>query len=258
MADFFDAGGLPALLNRVRHLLHLDAPTVFGKTLGECLDGSEVFNDDVIVPLDKPLFKQGGTAILRGNLAPESAVIKTSAASPELLQHKGPAVVFKDYPDVQQRIHDPALGITEKHIIVMQNAGPIGAPGIPESGMLPIPKYLLEKGVRDILRISDARMSGTSYGTCVLHVSPEASVGGPLALVEDGDIIELDVESRTVTLHVSDAELATRREAWTPPEKRFSRGYGKLFEEEITQANEGCDFKFLHNDGSCTPDPGIH
>ncbi|MBL6923408.1 MAG: dihydroxy-acid dehydratase, partial [Akkermansiaceae bacterium] len=258
MADFFDAGGLPALLNRVRHLLHLDAPTVFGKTLGECLDGSEVFNDDVIVPLDKPLFKQGGTAILRGNLAPESAVIKTSAASPELLQHKGPAVVFEDYPDVQQRIHDPALGITEKHIIVMQNAGPIGAPGIPESGMLPIPKYLLEKGVRDILRISDARMSGTSYGTCVLHVSPEASVGGPLALVEDGDMIELDVENRTVTLHVSDAELATRRESWTPPEKRFSRGYGKLFEEEVTQANEGCDFKFLHNDGSCTPDPGIH
>ena len=140
----------------------------------------------------------------------------------------------------------------------MQNAGPIGAPGIPESGMLPIPKYLLEKGVRDLLRVSDARMSGTSYGTCVLHVAPEASVGGPLALVQDGDMIELDTANRALTLHVSEEELATRRAVWTSPEKRFSRGYGKLFEEEITQANEGCDFKFLHNDGSCTPEPGIH
>jgi dihydroxy-acid dehydratase len=258
MADFFDAGGLPALLNRIRHLLHLDAPTVFGKTLGECLDGSEVFNDEVILPLDKPLAEQGGTVILKGNLAPDSAVIKTVAASPALLQHKGPAVVFKDYPDLQERIHDPSLGITADHVLVMQNAGPIGAPGIPESGMLPLPKYLLEQGVRDILRISDARMSGTSYGTCVLHVSPEASVGGPLALVRDGDLVELDVANRTLTLHVDEEELAARRAAWTPPEKRYSRGYGKLFEEQVTQAHEGCDFKFLHHDGSCTPDPGIH
>ena len=258
MADFFDAGGLPALLNRIRHLLHLDAPTVFGKTLGECLDGTEVFNNDVILPLDKPLAEQGGTVILKGNLAPDSAVIKTVAASPALLQHKGPAVVFKDYSDLQKRIHDPALGITENHVLVIQNAGPIGAPGIPESGMLPLPKYLLEQGVRDILRISDARMSGTSYGTCVLHVSPEASVGGPLAFVQDGDLVELDVANRTLTLHVDEEELASRRAAWTPPEKRYSRGYGKLFEEQVTQAHEGCDFKFLHNDGSCTPDPGIH
>ena len=258
MADFFDAGGLPALLNRIRDHLHLDTPTVFGKTLGECLDGSEVYNDDVIRTLNNPIAQQGGTAILGGNLAPDGAVIKTSAATPEYLHHKGPAVVFKDYPDVQRRIHDPALGITENHVLIMQNAGPIGAPGIPESGMLPIPKYLLEKGVRDILRISDARMSGTSYGTCVLHVSPEAAVGGPLALVEDGDLVELDLTNRKITLHVSEEDLKERHAAWTPPEKHYSRGYGKLFQDEVTQANEGCDFRFLHNDGSCTPNPGIH
>jgi dihydroxyacid dehydratase/phosphogluconate dehydratase len=246
------------LLNRISHLLHLQTPTVFGKTLGECLEGSKVFNDEVIRPLANPISPSGGTVILKGNLAPDSAVIKTAAATPALLQHQGPAIVFQDYADLQKRIHDPSLKITKDHVLVMQNAGPIGAPGIPESGMLPIPKYLLEEGIRDMLRISDARMSGTSYGTCVLHTCPEASVGGPIALVQDGDMIELDTANRTLTLHVSEDELESRRKEWTAPEKRFSRGYGKLFEDEITQANEGCDFHFLHHDGSCTPDPGIH
>ena len=257
MADFFEAGGLPALLNRIKHLLHVECPTVSGQTLGQCIEGAEVYNDEVIRPLEDPIVTRGGTAILRGNLAPEGAVIKPSAAAPELLKHRGPAVVFSDYSDLQQRIHDPLLNITAQHVIVMQNGGPVGAPGMPESGMLPIPNYLLEQGVRDMVRISDARMSGTSYGTCVLHVSPESAVGGPLALVRDGDMIELDVEQRRIHLDISDAELEKRRAAWSPPPRRFSRGYGKLFEDEVTQANEGCDFRFLHPDGSKPEDPEI-
>ena len=258
MADFYEAGGLLGLLSRVRDQLNLECPTVAGGSLGEALEGAEVYNDEVIRPLEKPLTAKGGTAVLTGNLAPNGAVIKPSAADPKLHKHRGPAVVFKDYFDLKERIHDPNLGLTADHVLVMQGAGPIGAPAMPESGMLPIPKYLLEQGVRDMLRISDARMSGTSYGTCVLHVSPESAVGGPLALVEDGDFIELDVESRRLHLDVSDDVLLKRREAWKPPEKRFSRGYGQLFENEITQAHEGCDFRFLHHDGSTTPDPGIH
>ena len=258
MADFYDAGGLPALLNRIKHLLHLDCPTVSGGTIGDCIEGAEVYNDEVIRTLDNPLVESGGTAILRGNLAPEGAVIKPSAAITELLNHRGPAVVFKDYGDLKERIHDPDLGITRDHVIVMQNGGPIGAPGMPESGMLPIPNYLLEQGVRDMVRVSDARMSGTSYGTCVLHVSPESAVGGPLAFVQDGDMIELDVENRKIHLDVSDEEMEKRKSKWTAPPQRFSRGYGKLFENEVTQAHEGCDFRFLHHDGSETPDPEIH
>ncbi|MFM1560416.1 MAG: L-arabinonate dehydratase [Roseibacillus sp.] len=258
MADFFDAGGLPALLHRIRDLLHLDCPTVAGITLGEAIEGAEVFNDDVIRPRENPLTAEGGTVVLRGNLAPDGAVIKPAAADPNLLTHSGPAIVFKDLADLHDRIHDPSLGITAEHVLVMKSGGPLGAPGMPESGMLPIPNYLLEQGVRDMVRLSDARMSGTSYGTCILHIAPESHLGGPLALVQDGDLIELDVARRRLHLDVSDKELAQRREAWTAPEPRFSRGYGKLCQDEVTQANEGCDFRFLENDGSTTPDPGIH
>ncbi len=258
MGDFYDAGGLPALLNRIGDLLHLDCPTIAGMTLGESVQGAEVFDENVIRPLDNPLTAQGGTAILRGNLAPDGAVIKPSAADPALLRHRGPAVVFKNLADIKARIHDSSLALTPDHVIVMQSGGPLGAPGMPESGMLPLPNYLLEEGVRDMVRISDARMSGTSYGTCVLHISPESHVGGPLALVEDGDMIELDVSARRLHLDVSDEDLARRREQWSASPSRFSRGYGKLFEEEVTQANEGCDFRFLENDGSHTPDPEIH
>jgi dihydroxy-acid dehydratase len=258
MADFFDAGGLPGLLNRIRDLLHLDCPTIAGTTLGKALEGAQVFNDDVIRTRDNPVTAQGGTVVLRGNLAPDGAVIKPAAADPELLTHSGPAIVFTDLADLQNRIHDPALAITKNHVLVMQSSGPLGAPGMPESGMLPIPNYLLEQGVRDMVRLSDARMSGTSYGTCVLHIAPESHVGGPLALVQDGDLIELDVAARRLHLAVEDAELQRRHAAWTAPEPRHSRGYGKLFQDEVTQANEGCDFKFLENDGSTTPEPGIH
>ena len=258
MGDFYDAGGLPALLQRIHDLLHLDCPTAAGITLGEAIKDAEVFNEDVIRPLDNPLTSEGGTAILRGNLAPEGAVIKPAAADPKLLTHRGPAVVFENLADIRARIHDPALGITPNHVIVMQSGGPLGAPGMPESGMLPLPNYLLEQGVRDMVRLSDARMSGTSYGTCVLHIAPESHLGGPLALVQDGDMIELNVAERRLHLDVEEEELVRRREQWTAHPPRFSRGYGKLFEDEVTQAHEGCDFRFLENDGSSTPDPEIH
>ncbi len=258
MGDFYDAGGLPALLARIPDLLHLDCPTIEGITLGAAISNAEVFNDEVIRPLDKPLSPEGGTAILRGNLAPDGAVIKPAAADPSLLTHRGPAVVFRDLADIRDRIHDPSLAITPDHVLVMQSGGPLGAPGMPESGMLPIPNYLLEQGTRDMVRLSDARMSGTSYGTCVLHISPESHLGVPLALVRDGDMIELNVSERRLHLDVDEEELARRREQWPKPSPRFSRGYGKLFESEVTQAHEGCDFRFLENDGSSTPDPEIH
>jgi dihydroxy-acid dehydratase len=195
--------------------------------------------------------------VLRGNLAPDGAVIKPLAAEARLLKHTGPAVVFKDYVDLRARIDSDDLKVDENSVLVMQNAGPLGAPGMPEWGQLPIPKKLLQKGIRDMVRISDARMSGTSYGTCVLHVTPEAFVGGPLALVKDGDLIELDVEARKLELKVSDADLAKRKAAWKPRPPHYSRGYGKVFSEHITQANKGCDFDFLHA-GAATPDPDTH
>ncbi|MDF1740014.1 MAG: L-arabinonate dehydratase [Verrucomicrobiales bacterium] len=246
MEDFYDAGGILALLSQIKSQLKLDALTVSGKTLGENLEGAEVFNDDVIRPLDKPVSNAGGTFVLRGNLAPDGAVIKPTAAEPKLLAHEGPAVVFKDYADLKERIHDESMGLTAVHIIVLQNAGPIGAPGIPEWGMLPIPNYLLKQGVRDMLRLSDARMSGTSYGACVLHIAPESAIGGPLAAVRDGDIIEVNVEKRILELKISDEELQTRLAEWTAPPRRHRRGYGQLYADEITQAPEGCDFRFMH------------
>ncbi len=256
MEDFYDAGGILALLSQVKSHLRLDCLTVSGKTLGENIAGAEVFNDDVIRPLDRPLSKAGGTFVLRGNLAPDGAVIKPTAAEAHLLAHRGTAAVFCDYADLKARIHDESLNLNSDHIIVLQNAGPIGAPGIPEWGMLPIPNYLLKQGVRDMLRISDARMSGTSYGACVLHVAPESAIGGPLALVKDGDIIEVNVEERRLHLEVSDEELAIRRAAWSPRPARIRRGYGQLYADEVTQAHEGCDFRFLHH-GEDTPEPDI-
>ena len=211
----------------------------------------------MILPRDKALVTQDSLAVLRGNLAPDGAVIKPAAAEPHLWRHTGPAVVFADYNDLAARIDDPALPVTKDSVLVLQNAGPQGAPGMPEWGQLPIPKKLLAEGVRDMVRISDARMSGTSYGACVLHVAPESFVGGPLALVRDGDLIELDVPARTLELKVSDAELARRRAEWKRPAPRYERGFGALYQQHITQADQGCDFDFLEGTAP-TAEPEIH
>jgi dihydroxy-acid dehydratase len=256
MEDFYYAGGLRALLERIRDRLRLDAPTVNGHTLGENIAGARVFDDDVILPLDKALYQDGSLAILRGNLAPDGAVIKPAASEPRLHRHKGRAVVFSDYHDLNARIDDPALDVDADSVLVLQNAGPRGGPGMPEWGQLPIPKKLLQKGVRDMVRISDARMSGTSFGACVLHVAPESFVGGPLALVRDGDMIELDIPARRLNLLVSEAEMAKRRAAWRAPEPRYARGYGAIFSQHVTQANEGCDFAVL-SDRHAIPEPDI-
>jgi dihydroxy-acid dehydratase len=257
MEDFFYAGGLKALLETIGDKLVLDARTVNGRTLGENVSGAEVFNRDVILPRDKALVASGSLAVLRGNLAPDGAVIKPAAAEPRLLKHSGPAVVFADYNDMAARIDDPALDVTADSVLVLKNAGPLGAPGMPEWGQLPIPKKILAQGVRDMLRISDARMSGTSYGACVLHVAPESFAGGPLAFVRDGDVIELDVAERRLELKISDAELARRRAEWKMPPPHFERGYGALYQQHITQADQGCDFDFLEGTAP-TPEPEIH
>jgi dihydroxy-acid dehydratase len=247
MEDFYYAGGMRGLMKTLADggLLHLDALTVNGRTVGENLEGAEVYNADVIRPLSDPIYREGALAVLRGNLAPDGCVIKPSACSPELLQHTGPALVFDDYPALKQAIDDPDLDVTKDHVLILRNAGPQGGPGMPEWGMVPIPTKLVKQGVRDMLRISDARMSGTSYGACVLHVSPESYVGGNLALVRTGDRISVDVPARTIHLHVSDEELAQRRAAWAPPPPRFERGYGYMFSQHIRQAHEGCDFDYL-------------
>jgi dihydroxy-acid dehydratase len=259
MEDFYYAGGLPGLLSRLDQIgvLHTDRPTVTGHTLAENIDGALVHNDDVIRPVDNPVATEGGVAVLRGNLAPDGAVIKHIAAEQHLLRHTGPAVVFDSYPDIKARINDPDLPITPDSVLVLRNAGPLGGPGMPEYGMLPIPDRLLAQGVRDMVRISDARMSGTSYGACVLHIAPESFVGGPLAFVRDGDLITLDVPARTLRLEVSDAELAERRAAWVAPEPTFERGYGALYSAHITQADQGCDFDFLARPGT-NPEPNPH
>ena len=257
MEDFFYAGGLRALMSEIRDLLHLESPTVNGTTVAQNLEGAQLINQSVIRPRSKPIAATGGTAILRGSLAPDGAVLKTSAATPKLLKHTGPAVVFKNYNDLEARIDSPDLPITEDSVLVLQSAGPLGGPGMPEWGMLPLPKKLLEKGVRDMLRISDARMSGTAYGTCVLHVSPESYVGGPLAFVRDGDLISLDAENRTLDLLISDSEMASRRAGYTKPPARYERGYGALYLERVTQANQGCDFDFLSKQ-AVIADPEMH
>ena len=245
MEDFFYAGGLRALLKQLSSFLSLSEQTVDGKTLGELIADAKVFNDDVIRSVDKALVKSDGLAILKGNLAPDGAVIKPPAAEAHLLKHTGKAVVFKSYDDLSARIDSADLEIDANSVIVLQNAGPQGAPGMPEWGQLPIPKKLLEQGVRDMVRISDARMSGTSYGACVLHVTPEAYIGGPLAFVQDGDLIELDVPARKLNVLISDAEMAKRKAAWVAPAPKFERGFGKIYLQHIQQANNGCDFDFL-------------
>jgi dihydroxy-acid dehydratase len=254
MEDFYYAGGLRALLGQLRELLHLDRTTVSGNTFGEDLAGAAVYDADVIRPLDRPLATEGGVAILRGNLAPDGAVIKYLAADPELLHHTGPAVVFTGYRDLLERINDPELAVTRDSVLVLTNAGPKGGPGMPEYGMLPIPDRLLKAGVRDMVRVSDARMSGTSYGACVLHVAPESHVGGPLGLVRDGDPITLNVTDRVLRLEVPDAELARREARRAPAEPVFERGYATLYYQHVTQADQGCDFEFLARPGK-NPEP---
>jgi dihydroxy-acid dehydratase len=260
MEDFYYAGGLRALLARLTDLLDLSQRTVDGRTLGQNLAGASVYHDDVIRPRANPLVARDGLAVLRGNLAPDGAVIKPPAAEPHLLKHTGRAIVFDSYDDLSARIDDPALDVDAGSVIVLRNAGPQGAPGMPEWGQLPIPKKLLEQGVRDMVRISDARMSGTSYGACVLHVAPESYVGGPLALVRTGDRIELDVPARKLNVLISDEEMARRRAAWTAPPPRFERGYGTLYLKHVSQADKGCDFDFLASPakGRHADEPEIH
>jgi dihydroxy-acid dehydratase len=257
MEDFFYAGGLAGLLNELKDILHLDCMTVNGKTLGENIQGKDIYNEDVIRRRGNALNAEGGLAVLRGNLAPDGAIIKHIAADPSLHKHTGPAVVFRDYNDMSARIDDPDLNVTKDSVLVLQNAGPQGGPGMPEWGMLPIPKKLLQEGVRDMVRISDARRSGTSYGTCVLHVAPESFVGGPLALVKDGDLITLDIPARKLELHVDEAEMAARKAAWVAPTPKFKRGFGAIYASHITQADKGCDFDVLEGTEP-TPEPEIH
>ncbi|OZI29998.1 dihydroxy-acid dehydratase [Bordetella genomosp. 10] len=258
MEDFFYAGGLPAMMTRIREHLHLDEMTVTGRTLGQNIEGAAVYNDDVIRTVENPVYAEGSLAVLRGNLAPDGCVMKPGAADPRFLKHSGPALVFDDYPSMKAAIDDENLDVTADHVLILRNAGPQGGPGMPEWGMLPIPKKLVKQGVRDMVRLSDARMSGTSYGACILHVSPESYVGGPLSLVRNGDIITLDVDARTISLDVDDAELQRRRAEWRQPERRYERGYGWMFSKHIEQADQGCDFDFLRTDfGAPVREPDI-
>ncbi|MBL8830876.1 MAG: dihydroxy-acid dehydratase [Rhodospirillales bacterium] len=254
MEDFYYAGGLPALLSRLKGHLDLSCLTANGRTLGDNIADAQVYDEDVIRPVADPVYASGGLVVLRGNLAPRGAVLKRAAADPKLLQHTGPAVVFRNFKDMLARVDDPDLPVTADSVLVLQDGGPVGGPGMPEWGMLPIPKKLLAQGVRDMVRISDARMSGTSYGTCVLHVCPESRVGGLLGLVRDGDPIRLDTKARTLDLLVDAAEIEARRKAWVAPPPHYERGYGALFSEHVLQADEGCDLDFLARPGDI-PDP---
>ena len=256
MEDFYYAGGLPALMNVIRGELSLGEMTVTGQTIGANIEGRKVLDAEVIRPLDRPVSSRGALAVLRGNLAPDGAVMKPSAASPKFLKHRGRALVFDSQPEMQAAMNDPALDVDENTVLVLRNAGPVGAPGMPEWGNLPIPKKLLQQGVRDMVRLSDARMSGTHYGSCVLHISPESAVGGPLALVRTGDEIVLDVEARLLALVVDDAELVERHAHWKPPAQKFARGFARLYTQHVTQAHEGCDFDFLEGTAP-TPEPPI-
>ena len=257
MEDFYYAGGMPALLARLGAHLDLGVPTVNGRTLGDNIANAQVYDDDVIRPLDNPVYAEGALAVLTGNLAPNGCVIKPSACEPRLLSHTGPALVFDDYPSMKAAVERDDLDVTPDHVLVLRNAGPLGGPGMPEWGMLPIPKKLVQQGVRDMLRISDARMSGTSYGGCILHVAPESYIGGPLALLKTGDLITVDVPQRTIRMEVSDEALARRKAAWVRPKPHYERGFGALYQAHITQANEGCDFDFLEGTAP-TAEPEIH
>ncbi|MDH3666216.1 MAG: L-arabinonate dehydratase [Paracoccaceae bacterium] len=258
MEDFYYAGGLRGLMSRLTERLNLDALTVSGRSLGDTLKGAEVYNDDVIRPVENPIYPSGSLAVLRGNLAPDGCVIKPCAMEQRLMVHEGPALVFDSYPEMKTAVDDPGLDVTPDHVMVLRNAGPIGAPGMPEWGMLPIPTKLVRQGVRDMLRISDARMSGTSYGACVLHAAPEAAIGGPLALVRTGDMIRVDVSNRTIDMAVDQAELDRRRSEWKAPEPKATRGYNWMFARHIQQADKGCDFDYLETGfGRTAPEPDI-
>jgi dihydroxy-acid dehydratase len=250
MDQFFNAGGLRAVMKQIESLLQADAPTVTGQSVAHSLAGAAIYDANVIRPYDRPISPQGGVFVLNGNLAPRGAVLKQSAASPHLLHHRGRAVVFENNEDLIARIDSPDLPVTEESILVLKNSGPKGAPGMPEWGYLPIPSKLLKAGVRDMIRISDARISGTSSGTIVVHVSPESAAGGPLAIVQDGDEIELNANERRLELHVSDREIQNRLAHWRTPGPAYQRGYGRLFIDHVLQAHEGCDFDFLRG----TPD----
>lgn len=259
MEDFYYAGGLLALLSRLKPFLDLKQKTVTGDSWAKVLKDARVYNDDVIRPLDKAIYNEGALAVLRGNLAPDGCVIKPSACKEKFLKHSGPALVFDSYPELKKVIDRDDLDVTEDTVLVLRNAGPLGGPGMPEWGMLPIPKKLVKQGVRDMVRISDARMSGTSYGACILHVAPESHLGGPLALVQTGDIISVDVAKRSIKMEVSAKELARRRKALKAPEPRYERGYGWMFSQHIKQADQGCDFDFLETSfGKPVSEPEIH
>lgn len=258
MEDFYYAGGLLAMAKQLEDRLDTSCVTVNGKTVGENIASAEVYNDDVIRPLSNPVYHQGSLAVLRGNLAPLGAVIKPAACDPKYHTHEGPAIVFDSYPEMKKAVDDETLDVTPDHVMVLRNAGPQGGPGFPEWGMLPMPKALLKQGYRDMLRISDARMSGTSYGACVLHVAPESFVGGPLALLKTGDIVRLDLPNRTLDMLVSEEELEARRTAWVAPEPRFQRGWGWMFSKHVGQADTGCDFDYLTREhGPAAGEPDI-
>lgn len=259
MEDFFYAGGLRALMKQMEERLDTSVLTVTGKTMGENLEGAVVYNDDVIRPLSNPVYAEGSLALLRGNLCPDGAVIKPAACDPKYHVHEGPALVFDSYPEMKEAIDDEDLDVSPDHVLVLRNAGPLGGPGFPEWGMLPIPKALIKQGHRDMLRISDARMSGTSYGACVLHVAPESFIGGPLALLKTGDIVRLDLPNRRLDMLVDEAELAERKATWKVPAPRFERGWGYMFSKHVTQADKGCDFDFLERGfGAAAGEPDIH
>ena len=259
MEDFFYAGGLPALMKELGDKLDLSVTTVTGRTLGETIKDAVNYNSDVIRPLTNPVYHEGSLAVLRGNLAPDGAVIKPAAMDPKFQVHSGPAIVADSYSELKEIINDENYPMTADSVLVLRNAGPQGGPGMPEWGMIPMPKALLKEGHRDMMRLSDARMSGTSYGACVLHVAPEAYIGGPLALIKTGDIIEMDVPNRSLRVNLSDEEFEERRKDWVAPEPRFERGYGVMFSKHVEQADKGCDFDFLRTDfGKPVPEPEIN
>ena len=258
MEDFFYAGGILALMHQLSSKLNLDEKTVSGKTVRELIIGNKTINEDVIRPLSNPIYEEGSLAVLKGNLAPDGCVIKPAACEKKFLKHKGPAIVFDSYPEMKKLIDSDDLDVTEDHILVLRNVGPVGGPGMPEWGMMPIPKKLLKKGVRDMVRISDARMSGTSYGACILHVAPESYIGGPLSLLETGDIVELDVSQRSINMLVDEDTLSLRRNKIKPSEPKAGRGWLWMYSNHVKQANEGCDFDFLETDfGKSAKEPDI-
>lgn len=258
MEDFYYAGGLLAMIKQIADHLDTSAMSVNGRTLADNIAEAQVYNDDVIRPLSNPVYQEGSLAVLRGNLCPSGAVIKPAACDPKYHVHEGPALVFDSYAEMKKAVDDETLDVTPDHVLVLRNAGPQGGPGFPEWGMLPIPKALIKQGHRDMLRISDARMSGTSYGACVLHVAPESFVGGPLALLQTGDIVRMDLPNRSLDMLVDDAELERRRAAWTPPEPRFQRGWGWMFSKHVGQADTGCDFDYLTREhGPAAGEPDI-